>query len=204
MKIPIVERLIDVGDFSASDEWRKIETHIVEAIQAIEWPPGSGSFTLYPELGKERSRGNGVVPIKKACMTYLESQGWKLETRPDIATRNRAGAIDATYQIGNRLFAVEWETGNISSSHRAVNKMALSILKGILIGGVLILPMKSMAYYLTDRIGNYEELVPYFPLWRAVGQVVDEGLLAVIGIEHDALSWDVPKIPKMTAGRALQ
>jgi hypothetical protein len=69
--------------------------------------------------------------------------------------------MDATFQVKDRLFCVEWETGNISSSHRAINKMALGILKDILIGGVLILPTRKMYSYLTDRVGNFPELAPY-------------------------------------------
>lgn len=202
MKITHVERLIDVGGFSSSQEWRTIEGHIIQAIKSVQWPPGSGSFTLYDEPGKGRGQGSGVKPIKEACMLHLKELGWELETDIDIATLKRPGPMDATYRVGDRLFCVEWETGNISSSHRAVNKMAIGILKKILIGGVLILPTRSMYKYLTDRVGNFPELEPYFPLWRALK--VDEGLLEVIAIEHDAVSKSVPRIPKGTDGRALQ
>ena len=134
-------------------------------------------------------------------MLCLNSLGWNLETPVDIATLKRPGPMDATYRVRDRLFCVEWETGNISSSHRAMNKMALGILKKILIGGVLILPTRDMYKYLTDRVGNFPELEPYFPLWRSLK--VNEGLLAVIAIEHDDVSRSVPRIPKATDGRAL-
>ncbi len=98
--------------------------------------------------------------------------------------------MDATYPVGNRLFCVEWETGNISSSHRAINKMALGIIKKVLIGGLLILPTRNMYKYLTDRIGNFPDRDPYFPLSKALK--VEEGFLAVIAIEHDAVSLSVP------------
>ena len=110
--------------------------------------------------------------------------------------------MDATYPVENRLFCLEWETGNVSSSHRAINKMALGILKKVLIGGVLIVPTRTMYNYLTDRVGNFRELEPYFPLWQALK--VEEGLLEVIAIEHDGVSKSVPRIPKGTDGRALQ
>lgn len=202
MKIIQVERLIDAGGFSATKEWQTIESHIVSAIKSIQWPPNSGSFTLYDQPGKARGQGSGVKPIKDACMRYLKSFNWSLETPVDIATLKQPGPMDATYRVGNRLFCVEWETGNISSSHRAINKMALGILKKVLIGGALILPTRAMYRYLTDRVGNFPELEPYFPLWRAFR--VDEGLLVVIAIEHDAVSQSVPRIPKGTDGRALQ
>ena len=202
MKIVQIETLIDAGHFSRSDECKIIEGHIVQAIKSVEWPPGSGSFTLYDESGKERGKGSGVKPIKEACMHKLKSFGWQLETRLDIATVVRPGPMDATFPVRDRLFCVEWETGNISSSHRAINKMALGILKKILIGGALIVPTREMYNYLTDRIGNFREIRPYFPLWKALH--VDEGLLFVIAIEHDAVSKDVQRIKKGTDGRALQ
>ena len=188
--------------FRGYDEYKIIEGHIAQAIKSVEWPPDSGSFTLYDESGKERGKGSGVKPIKKACMHKLKSFDWQLETRLDIATVVRPGPMDATFPVRDRLFCVEWETGNISSSHRAINKMALGILKKILIGGALIVPTREMYNYLTDRVGNFREIQPYFPLWKALH--VDEGLLVVIAIEHDAVSKDVPRIKKVTDGRALQ
>ncbi len=110
--------------------------------------------------------------------------------------------MDATCVVKDRLFCVEWETGNISSSHRSINKMALGILKKTLIGGALIVPTRKMYQYLTDRIGNIQELEPYFPLWNALD--VDEGLLLIIAIEHDNISNDVQRIGKGTDGRAIQ
>lgn len=201
MKIVKTERLIDAGRFSQTREWKRIETDIRKAIKAVDWPPGSGSFTLYPQLGKKRGEGNGVKPIKEAFIRALESKGWDKETTVDIASRKKPGPLDATYCVGGRLFAVEWETGNISSSHRAINKMALGIVKRILVGGALVLPTREMYKYLTDRVGNFAEIEPYFPLWKALK--CEEGLLAVIAIEHDALSTSVPRIAKATDGRAL-
>ncbi len=202
MKIIRVERLIDAGEFSGTGAWETIEQHIFEAIKTIQWPPGSGSFILYDEPGKGRGKGSGVKPIKEACMAHLNSLGWSLETKVPISVSKKPGKMDATFPVEDRLFCVEWETGNISSSHRALNKMALGILKKVLIGGVLILPTRVMYKYLTDRVGNFPELEPYFPLWRALK--VEKGLLAVIAIEHDAVSQSVPRIPKGTDGRALQ
>lgn len=201
MKIERLEHLIDTKGFSQSNDWKLIESHITQAIQKIEWPIGSGSFTLFNQSGKARGEGNGVKPIKEACMKHLSVMGWDLETKIDIATLRQPGPIDATYKVGNKLFCVEWETGNISSSHRALNKMALGILKNILIGGILILPTRKMYKYLTDRIGNFPEIEPYFELWRSLK--VDEGFLGVMAIEHDGVSDQVPRIPKGTDGRSL-
>ena len=201
LKIERFECLIDRGEFSQSSDWKQIEKQIYQAIQKIEWPVGSGLFTLFDQPGKSRGEGNGVKPIKDACMRHLSTMGWNLETKIDIATLKQPGPIDATYKVGEKLFCVEWETGNISSSHRALNKMALGILKNILIGGVLILPTRKMYKYLTDRVGNFPEIEPYFDLWRSLK--VNEGFLAVLAIEHDGVSNQVPRIPKGTDGRSL-
>ncbi|MDZ8258105.1 hypothetical protein [Nostoc sp. ChiQUE01b] len=65
----------------------------------------------------------------------------------------------------------------------------------------MVLPSRKLYPYLTDRIGNYEELEPYFDVWRAVR--IEEGFLAIFVIEHDLLDNNVPKITKGTDGRAL-
>ena len=134
-------------------------------------------------------------------MLHLKSMGWELEVPFPIAVQKRPGKFDAACPVGERFFCVEWETGNISSSHRALNKMALGIKQKVLIGGALVLPTRAMYKYLTDRTGNLDELEPYFPFWQSYP--VDEGLLLAIGIEHDGVSDAVPRIPKGTDGRAL-
>ncbi len=201
MKIITKKILINSGPFSSSRELKVIESHIEAAIKSVQWPPHSGSFTIHEQSGKKRNEGNGVTPIKNDCMEYLKAKGWSLETRVSIDAANKPGPMDATLSVGNKLFCFEWETGNISSSHRALNKIAVGMLNGILIGGVLILPTRTMYSYLTDRVGNFKEIEPYFPLWKSLP--IKEGYLAVIAIEHDAVSTKVPRIPKGTDGRAL-
>jgi len=198
MKILRTTYLIQKGSYSASAEWQMRYKEICTAIKATEWPDGSGSFTLYAE-----TKGNGVVPIKQSCMTGLKKSGWELETRFALSSTKTPGPIDATYtEKGGKLLCLEWETGNISSSHRALNKMALGLISGDFLGGVLIIPSRAMYRYLTDRIGNYAEIEPYFPVWKSLQ--IKNGVFVVIEIEHDGLSTDVPRIQKGTDGRALR
>jgi len=82
---------------------------------------------------------------------------------------------------------VEWETGNISSSHRSLNKMCLALQGGLVDAAVLIVPSARLYVHLTDRIGNVKELQPYFYFWSGVGQLLGRGLLAVVEVEHDSL-----------------
>lgn len=45
-----------------------------------------------------------------------------------------------------------------------MNKLCMGIRHGDLQMAFLIMPIKRLAYYLTDRVSNYEELAPYFDL----------------------------------------
>ena len=198
MKITRTEFLIKKGPFLLSSQFETALNEIYAAIEQVTWPEGSDKFTLYPQ-----KKANGVVPIKKNFIRSLERNGWKSEHRMKIASMAKPGPVDSVKFLANeKHFAVEWETGNISSSHRALNKMAVGLLDGILGAGVLILPSRSMYPYLTDRIGNFPELEPYFPVWKNLA--IREGVLAIIEIEHDALSQDAPPIRKGTDGRALR
>lgn len=200
MKIVQRERLIDAGNFSSTQTWQSIEEDITQAISTIEWPPHSGSFTIYPQSGKKKGEGNGVKPIKDAFILHLKSRHWISEQ--SLQTLG-TGKMDAAFHTNQGFFCVEWETGNISSSHRSINKMAMGLIEKVLIGGILIVPTKELAKYLTDRIGNFPELAAYFPFWRKQATHIEEGLLEIIAIEHDAVSFHVPRITKGTDGRAL-
>ncbi|WP_232397940.1 hypothetical protein [Leptospira kirschneri] len=66
---------------------------------------------------------------------------------------------------------------------------------------MLVLPSRELYKFLTDRIGNFDEIEPYSDLWKALK--LDTGILIIIVIQQDGESFDVPKIPKGTDGRAL-
>lgn len=202
MKIAHVETVISAGAFARSTEWQNIRDALISAIGKVGWPPRSSTFVIYPERGKERRKGNGVKPIKNGLIRSLIKQGWKTEVALDIATVTRPGKLDAVLQTSYGPVAFEWETGNISSSHRALNKMALGLLKGALAGGVLVVPTRELYRYLTDRVGNWTELEPYLDLWKAVP--CRSGVLEIIAVEHDSTSTKVRRIPKGTSGRALE
>lgn len=198
MKYIKEEVLIDKNLFSASREYKKIRKDIIVAIKSVTWPSTSNKFVINP-----LKQGNGVVPIKQAFVAHLQKLGWEAEVKVDVnATTSTPGKIDVVKIIDDSYFAVEWETGNISSSHRALNKIVTGILSGKLAGGSLIIPSRKFYYYLTDRIGNYSELEPYFPIWKSIN--CNSGFLSVIAVEHDAISTEAPLIPKGTDGRALR
>lgn len=146
--------------------------------------------------------GNGVTPIKRPCLIQLNYYGWITERLPDIgSTVMETGDLDALKRVGDQFIAFEWETGNISSSHRAVNKLLLAMQETNTLGSFLVVPSNKFKKFLTDRIGNIGELKPYFPLWKNIPSI--SGALRIIEVEHDEESTDVPRIPKGTDGRAL-
>ena len=54
MKIVQEETLLSCGKYAASSAWKKTRESLYKAIREVDWPPGSGTFTIYPELGKAR------------------------------------------------------------------------------------------------------------------------------------------------------
>jgi len=113
--------------------------------------------------------------------------------------RQQLGDFDFYTERENTRCVIEWETGNISSSHRSMNKLCLVMLAGLIEIGIVILPSRQLYPHLTDRIGNWEELSSYMPLWHFVGSGVQRGLLAVTVVEHDELT-DDPSIPFIAQG----
>lgn len=213
MKIASWETIVDEGGYTQTDAYARARSDLEGAIDAVKWPVGSSDFAIYPESGKKTGQGNGVVPIKSGFAGAISRFGWELEKRAPrndpnstmaVVKGSRPGAFDAhlTFDDNTPLpFAAEWETGNISSSHRAINRIGLGVKLGYLSGGVLILPTQALAQYLTDRIGNEPELRPYRTLW-AEWRLAPLSYFGIVAIEHDRTSTEVPRLRKGTDGRA--
>lgn len=201
MKIVHIETLVSCGSYAESAHWRKTRKSIHSAVKKCVWPLGSKKFTIYPESGKKRGEGNGVGPIKTEFINQLRNSEWTLEGAAKNSLGQGLGDFDALAVGPEGPIVVEWETGNISSSHRSMNKLTMLVSDGIIAAGTVIVPSRRLYVYLTDRIGNYRELEPYLKLWKSVP--CRKGVLEIVVIEHDGVSRDVPRIPKTTAGRAL-
>jgi hypothetical protein len=201
MKIVDVIDVINSHLFYESEQLAQYWEEVRSAIHATDWPHGSGAFTIYPESGKKRGKGNGVKPIKIPCMRYLQSCGWQVEGFPSIGSDVLGtGDLDALKRMGDEYVIFEWETGNISSSHRAINKILHAMLSTPIAGSFMVVPSDSLKMYLTDRIGNIGELRPYLSLFRGYPNI--RGAFRLIVVEHDAISLEVPKIPKGRDGYA--
>jgi hypothetical protein len=200
VKIVHVETILSCGRYAKSRHWAETRNAIHEAVRRCAWPPGSKKFTIHPQSGKKRGEGNGVVPIKNEFIKHLRKLEWTIEGAAKNHLGQNLGDFDAVLVGPKGPIVVEWETGNISSSHRSMNKLTMLVVNGVIAAGTLVIPSRKLYVYLTDRIGNYRELEPYVKLWKSVG--CENGVLEIVVIEQDAESYDVPRIPKGTDGRA--
>jgi hypothetical protein len=185
---------------TGSNEWKTVQKEVEAAITSIVWPPNTLNFTIFGVKGKN-SKGddeNGVEPIKNACMQVLEKFGW------GVCGQRNPCQFDAIRQIPEKpVIGLEWETGNISSSHRSVNRILLGHYRKEIVGGILIVPSSELYLYLTDRIGNIGELNPYLPIWKKyLEKFWDDGAFRIYVVEEDEVSSSVPKIKKRTDGMA--
>ena len=157
---------------------------------------------------------NGVKPLRAMFRHIMESHKWRCEhalglqqyfenVRSDPKTSrilhypSMEPVSGLNESVGDFDFwdstksgfrpVIEWETGNISSSHRSLNKMCLALMGNIADAAVLVVPSWYLYPHLTDRIGNIRELQPYFYLWSQLGGLVKRGLLAVVEVEQDEL-----------------
>jgi Restriction endonuclease BamHI len=211
----IVEALdiVYAGNFPRTATWRRAIKDIEAAIKATDWPSGTGRFSLNPnpnvdKRGRPDKHPNGVMPIKGPMVHHLKACGWQTEALPELPVgfegraRLTTGDLDALLHDRGRYVGFEWETGNVSSTHRAINKLLDGITRETLQGGALVLPVRATQRYLTDRVGNFEEIAPYFEFWHRYP--VSDGILRIYGVGHDALDPGVPYIPKGRDGRALR
>ena len=140
------------------------------------FPPflGLSHFLLFSHI-------KSLVIYREKPLTYFHKDAQK------------GGPIDVYKEFitGHSFFraGLEFETGNISSAHRSMNKLCVGIKKGELDLAMLMMPTKNMSFYLTDRVSNYEELEPYFLL-------LDEVPFVVFGFDAEEYSVDAPLLPK--------
>lgn len=222
--------LFNKGDILTEQDWQDVHESYLRCIASIDHPRGSGQLTLRRRVQKANKQWdrNGVSPLKERFQEHMKTdEGWEPEgvmklpadraelsnhLYPSLQAYNepitsKFGGFDFAIrgETGN-VAAIEWETGNISSSHRSMNKLCIALKAGIIDIGVLIVPSRDLYQHLTDRIGNIGELSGYLSMWTDLGKTVERGLLAVSVVEHDALTDDpdMPYLKTGTDGRAKQ
>ena len=222
--------IFDRQDVVSTSDWKMIHENYVQSIQSIDFPEFSGKLTL---RSKERRpdgqwNRNGVVYLKRRFLDHMvNNQHWNAEVGfdlgkdrkppdlmlfPDLTTyqepiTSEFGDFDLVTCTSKGIHvAIEWETGNISSSHRSMNKLAIALASGKIQVGVLIVPSRDLYEHLTDRIGNIGELSGYLSMWKDLGVNVERGLLAISVVEHDILTNETafPYLPTGKDGRAKE
>lgn len=216
--------LFDKGDLASARDWAEIHESYTRAISAIDHPAGTGRLVLRKKRRDPESRQwdrNGVGYLKSRFFQHLvENEGWEAEAEVDLQNLQAQPALrlfpslepyqePITSAFGEFDFvtttprgvrvALEWETGNISSSHRSLNKLSIVLAAQKIHVGVLILPSRDLYEHLTDRIGNIGELSPYLGMWHGMGATVKRGLLVITVVEHDELT-DDPGFPYLKSG----
>lgn len=221
--------LFDQGAITAMPGWKAIHESYTRSIQSLDFPEGSGTLTLRRKARREGQWDrNGVNYLKSRFLQHMaQTEGWRPEGDVDLGRDRHQPAITLypsgeayrepiTSDFGGFDFvtttadglkvAIEWETGNISSSHRSLNKLSIALSTGIIAAGVLILPSRALYEHLTDRIGNIGELSPYLSMWESLRATVKQGVLAITVVEQDFLT-DLeshPYFPRGNDGRARE
>lgn len=146
-------------------------------------------------------KGNGVKPIKVATTTFLKKEKWLLEHRMDLEGM-RAKPLDAYKDFKKFRVGFEWETGNISSSFRALMKLYKAVIEEKIELGVHVLPSRNFYKYLTDRVGNITEMNPYLDIYKRI-ELPHNSCMAIIVVEQDELNTKAAPIPKGLDGMSL-
>jgi hypothetical protein len=216
--------VFDSGNVVTSADWKNIHDSYVRSIESIDFPEGSKKLKLRRKckLPNGQWDRNGVKFLRTRFLEDMVNiEKWKPESnlslkkgRAPEAIKLYPGLKDYSEPIASEfgsfdfvtttpsgmLVAIEWETGNISSSHRSMNKLAIALEAGQIQAGVLIVPSRDLYEHLTDRIGNISELSGYLSMWKQLGGSVGKGLLAISVVEHDELT-DEPSHPFLPAGQ---
>jgi len=140
-------------------------------------------------------KGNGVLPIRQAFVEILQMHGWRKEHSMSIDGMKRK-CLDGHKLFDKTRVGLEWETGNISSSFRAIMKLVMGLHHDEIDIAIHVLPSKAMYRFLTDRVGNIEELRPYFPGFRLLNIGLPNKTFIFVVVEHDETSTEVPLIKK--------
>ena len=183
--------VFDRGNVISEPDWAAVHESYVRSITNIDHPAGTGTLVLRKKMKLPNGQWmrNGVNYLRSRFLNHIVSvEGWEPEhvvnldrdrIQPELSlypsgenyrepiTSDFGGFDFVTKTPSGLLVAVEWETGNISSSHRSMNKLAIALASGIIQVGVLIVPSRSCYENLTDRIGNIGELSGYLELWEA-------------------------------------
>lgn len=236
MKVVQTLILADMGNKIAGSDWTGIHRDYTTAIQQIEHPPGAGKFILRGRVGKENRNGVVPIKTSFVQNILALRSGWQTEApaglvghygrvmdeggdvghkfidypsmkEVTVGVDSDPGDFDLYKELpGGQKAVIEWETGNVSSSHRSVNKLCMLLMERVIHFGILIVPSRDLYWHLTDRIGNFSELAPYLDFWAKAVSSSGEGVLALTVVEHDEITDKevVSYLPRGTDGNSFR
>jgi hypothetical protein len=184
----IIEQIYLLGE--PSKESKLLIEEIQEAISS------------YPLKLNPTKKGNGVMPIRDGFVKILVKRGWIKEHGMEIPGMRRK-PLDGYRVFKKTRVGLEWETGNISSSFRAIMKLIMGLNSNQLDIAVLVLPSKKMYSFLTDRVGNIDELKPYVPGFQLI-KLDPTKICILIAVEHDSECVDTELVKKGLDGMSLK
>jgi len=147
-------------------------------------------------------KGNGVRPIKTGVVSKLVKLKWSSEHRMNLDGM-KSKPLDGFKTLAGTRAGFEWETGNISSSFRALMKLTKGILENQLDLGIHVLPSRPFYNFLTDRVGNISELLPYLAVFGRIPIETNRALVILV-VEHDKEDKKMKLIPKGLDGNSLK
>ena len=139
--------VFDKGDVISSSDWKSVHESYVRSILNIDHLTGSQSLKLRRrvKLPNGQWRRNGVGYLRSRFLDHMKgAERWNaeggvdpgrdreqppiklypsLEAYREPITSDFGGFDFVTTAPGGSKIAIEWETGNISSSHRSMNKL---------------------------------------------------------------------------------
>lgn len=166
-------------------------------------------------INNSKKKINSVTPIKAGFVNMLtDDYHWEAEHHLQVLRdsvskfdndggnrrkRGQGGGIDVYKEFDFQGYkfrvGIEFETGNVASVHRSLNKLSMGLQSRELDMIFLILPVFNLAQYLTDRVANYEEIEAYFPL-------LSEKTFVALGFDAENYSPDYPVFEKGKDGNA--
>ena len=145
--------LFDKSNVASSSDWQTLHEAYVRAINRVEHPAGTQRLTLRRKVRLPSGQWdrNGVTPLKQQFLhSMVVDEHWLPEGAFDISGPRKApdirlypelaaheepiasefGAFDfiTTAPSGTHV-AIEWETGNISSSHRSKLRNSREVMR---------------------------------------------------------------------------
>ena len=143
---------------------------------------------------------NGVEPVKIMLSKEFEKRGWKKEVPIELETGKTTNMDFLKVHYNGYGVGIEVQFGYESRIHNDFLRVQRAIQLGVCKVGILIVPIRDTAIYLSDRVASFEACIRQL---KGFGEKAFPDLkIVVIGIYHDGTT-DIP-LKKQKVGRKAQ